>query len=549
MSASDTKWEALRPWTPRLSLSVREVTSVSATFLLSSLSPNTNLSLILDAQDDQDESGGSSSHILSDSATKGLSVKANGQAWPRVLARLDDDKDEAVVIVYGLMPGIQYDIEFAIVPGDLRMKSHIQTENSKPASGSDSTAQNLGHDLPEIILSTPSPTSGTSASANVYEASPSPPSSSPPSTPGSHTPTAHTHVPSFDDYLAGLHSTLAHLQSEHDALTSDLKSARRDTQKHHATLKSDLSALKKASQKHAPTDARMRQKIRALEEATKQAQRGRVDVDEERAALEREHEDSERGRQKVQELWEQAREQADEAKAMREKAEEETGRKLVAARGELAQIEAKLEKLRVRRDKLEGSSTSLEARENTSEDGQLQEKRTGTVPELKARLLELQSERERIEEDPYSYIPPSASTTSSSSAPLSSAHDSFGRSHPSGFIGHHPHAHPNMNIAPHLNHTLPNQHVHGIPHRGKPHHRGFAPRGAFFASPPRGTAHVNAGGPATRGRAGARPAAMRRKSSPGEKSTSGASMLSSLAPPFEPASVRGRPGAGAWGNS
>ncbi|KZV72972.1 hypothetical protein PENSPDRAFT_649230 [Peniophora sp. CONT] len=544
MSASDAKWEALRPWTPRLSLSVREVTSVSATFLLSSLSPNTNLSLILDAQDDQDESSGSSPHILSDSATKGLSVKANGQAWPRVLARLDDDKDEAVVIVYGLLPGIQYDIEFAIVPGDLRMKSHIQTEHSKPSSGSDSTAQNLGHDLPEIILSGPSPTTHASASANVYDASPSPPSSSPPSTPGSHTPTAHTHVPSFDDYLAGLHSNLAHLQSEHDALTSDLKSSRRDTQKHHAALKSDLSALKKASQKHAPTDARMRQKIRALEEATKQAQRGRVDVDEERVALEREYEEGERGRQEVQELWEQARGQADEAREDREKAEEEVDRKLAAARGELAQMEAKLEKLRVRRDRLEGSSTSIEARESVGEDGQSQEKRTGIVPELEARLLELQSERERIEEDPYSYVPPSASTASSSSA-----HDSFARSHPPGFIAHHTHAHPNMNITPHLNHTLPNQHVHGIPHRGKPHHRGFATRGAFLPSPPRGTAHVNAGGPAVRGRAGARPAAMRRKSSPGEKSASGASMLSSLAPPFEPASVRGRPGTGAWGSS
>lgn len=253
--------------------------------------------------------------------------------------------------------------------------------------------------------------------------------------------------------------------------------------------------------------------------------------------------------QVVQELWEQARERADEAKEGREKAEEEVGRKLAVARGELAQIEAKLEKLRVRRDKLEGSSTSMEARENTSEDGQLLEKRIGTVPELEARLLELQSERERIEEDPYSYVPPSASTTSSSSAPPSSAHDSFARSHPPGFIAHHPHAHPNMNITPHMNHTLPNQLVHGIPQRGKPHQRGFASRGTFFASPPRGTAHVNTGGPATRARAGARPAATRRKSSPGEKTTSGASMLSSLAPPFEPASVRGRPGTGAWGNS
>lgn len=428
--------------------------------------------------------------------------------------------------------------------GNLTLTSHLA------ASSLESTAQNLGNNLPEIILSAPSPTAPASASANLYEASPSPPSSSPPSTPGSHTPTAHAHVPSFDDYLGGLHSTLAHLQSEHDALSSDLKSARRDTQKHHAALKSDLSALKKASQKHAPTDARMRQKIRALEEATKQAQRGRVDVDEERAALEREYKDGERGRHEVQELWERTRGQADEAKEEREKAEEEVEQKLAAARGELAQIEAKLEKLRVRRDKLEGSSTSIEAKESTGEDGHSLEKRTGTVPELEARLLELQSERERIEEDPYSYVPPSASTTSSSSAPPSSGHDPFTRSHPPGFFTHHPHAHPNVNITSHLNHTLPNQHAHGIQHRGKPHLRGFASRGAFFPSPPRGTAHVNAGGPAMRGRAGVRPAAMRRKSSPGDKSTtSGASILSSLAPPFEPASVRGRPNTGAWGSS
>lgn len=143
----NNRWHSIRPWTPRLSLSVRELTSVSATFILSSLSAHTNLSLILDGDDahsdDEDDgtgdtstgqpvaSGSRSQRIISDALSKGLSVTVNGAPWQRVLIRVDDEADEAVIIIYGLMPGRQYDIELGVIPGEERVKGQITTESQR----------------------------------------------------------------------------------------------------------------------------------------------------------------------------------------------------------------------------------------------------------------------------------------------------------------------------------------------------------------------------------------------------------------------------------
>lgn len=153
----NNRWHSIRPWTPRLSLSVRELTSVSATFILSSLSAHTNLSLILDGEgshsdDDEDTSpaGGLSTasvsrsqRIISDALSKGLSVTLNGAPWQRVLIRVDDEADEAVIIIYGLMPGRQYDIELGVIPGDERVKGQITTESRRVY---------LSHMIAELVL-------------------------------------------------------------------------------------------------------------------------------------------------------------------------------------------------------------------------------------------------------------------------------------------------------------------------------------------------------------------------------------------------------------
>jgi hypothetical protein len=139
-SNGQSEWQSIRPWAPRLALFVREITSVSATFILSSsLSDHPNdgsshsgpslasLGLIADDDDEVHSNSGDDSSdsdeeahrelIISNALAKGLSVNVNGSPWQRVLIRIDDKADEAIIIIYGLMPGRQYDIDLALVQG------------------------------------------------------------------------------------------------------------------------------------------------------------------------------------------------------------------------------------------------------------------------------------------------------------------------------------------------------------------------------------------------------------------------------------------------
>src|ERR1700677_5130444 len=101
-----SKWHFIRPWHPRLSLFVKEITSVSATFVIVSLAGRDHF--------DPDD-GPSIQSLITDPLSKGVSVKVNGTPWPKCLARLSDNADEAMIIVYGLMPGRHYDIELGLI--------------------------------------------------------------------------------------------------------------------------------------------------------------------------------------------------------------------------------------------------------------------------------------------------------------------------------------------------------------------------------------------------------------------------------------------------
>jgi hypothetical protein len=119
-------------WDPhaRFALAVREITSVSATFILSA---DPSLS-DFDWDDDEDGKNGSNSstttsvRLIPDALAKGLSVLVNNAPWQRVLMRIDDRADEAIIIIYGLMPGRQYDIELGVAPGDENIRGQVTTE-------------------------------------------------------------------------------------------------------------------------------------------------------------------------------------------------------------------------------------------------------------------------------------------------------------------------------------------------------------------------------------------------------------------------------------
>lgn len=133
------EWHSIRPWRPTLALSIREITSVSVTFILSSPYSSDSIgSLSMSSDEDadssmEDECEPDRTQIISDVLAKGLSVKVNGIPWQRVLIKIDEETDEAVIILFGLMPGRQYDVELGVVPGETTLRGHFTTgESSSP---------------------------------------------------------------------------------------------------------------------------------------------------------------------------------------------------------------------------------------------------------------------------------------------------------------------------------------------------------------------------------------------------------------------------------
>ena len=160
-------WHAIRPGNPSLSLYVREITSVSVTFVLSSPysahDPDVSLaSLGLSSSDDEDEPSTSrastslpdSDHppMVTDIISNGFSVKVNGTPWRKVIVPKDDIVDEAIIIVHGLMPARQYDVELGIMPGESTVRGQITTGTSlRPSSFSSSCRSLVRLSLPVIV--------------------------------------------------------------------------------------------------------------------------------------------------------------------------------------------------------------------------------------------------------------------------------------------------------------------------------------------------------------------------------------------------------------
>jgi hypothetical protein len=157
-----SEWHTIRPGKPPLSLSVREITSVSVTFILSSTFSDFGAeaepflaSLGIAAEDDNedddadDETDDSVSaeqkklSVISEVLAKGLSVNVNSATWKGVYIRIDDKTDEAVIIIYGLMPGKKYDIDLGLVQGG-------QSNNIRRQVITDGTF--LGLSSPDAIL-------------------------------------------------------------------------------------------------------------------------------------------------------------------------------------------------------------------------------------------------------------------------------------------------------------------------------------------------------------------------------------------------------------
>ncbi|KAH6909480.1 hypothetical protein BKA70DRAFT_200912 [Coprinopsis sp. MPI-PUGE-AT-0042] len=477
--SNDSKWSSIRPWNSQLSLQTKEVTSVSVTFILateptttkgSEASANPTLrvtgpssstsqhssngptastsssSAVVSLgssikgiegvdQDDQDEPSPPSDDpatqkppptILTQilQRQKALQTKVNSVNWQRVLIRIDENGDEAVIIVYGLMPGREYDIDLAIVqpqalPGVPQLEGQASEEAgvsgegaTSPGNGAmsigrrqvltfdaavdnsdpDSTTEiysstDLGDNVsnssnsdPPQALSTPS----TSPSRTIPNTPPATPPPAAHSSLSASTSTSSTNpsqqspaavLPTLEDRLYQLRQKLHTVNAERETLASSLKSARRESNKKDAALKAEIEALKRSSEKFSANEVRQRQKNLALQESVKRAQAATRETQQLVRDVESEVPEVLKEKEKKEKEHETVKQEAEKVgKEKKERVEEEKKRR-EGMKNELAALTNKLEKLNAKKERQE----------------------TVVIPSLEDKLQQVQNEIEEEE--------------------------------------------------------------------------------------------------------------------------------------------------------
>ena len=381
--SSPSEWHTIRPWTPHLTLAVREITSVSATFILSSSldvrhtsddEPEPELTSTGDASDDtNDDTILDSRGVIADAMSHGLSVEVNGSNWQRVILRMNDHADEAIIVIYGLHPGRQYDIDLALVSGGT-MRKQVTTEgectrvfNVVYAERIDADAENTTVDIERNndhhAIALPEPLSVSTSTVNE-SSSPAP---------------SISQTPAPEERLRTLSLQLNALHAEQATLQAALKSSRRDASKTTTSLRTEIDVLKRGSEKAGIAEGKARQRVRALEDAVRRANEGREQAEQLTTVDEQELVGLGEKQPEAEEILRTVKKEADEVRAEREKREEEGMKRMESMRGECATLNQRLERLTVKKERLESS----------------------VIPDLEAQLVDIQREIELAERDGF----------------------------------------------------------------------------------------------------------------------------------------------------
>src|SRR5258708_3667458 len=377
-------WQSVRPWMPRLSLTVKEITPVSVTFVLSCASP-VNLS----DEDFVDETGTSSDHragpsrpreiierppSISEYLGKGLAVKVNDAPWQRVVMHIDDDMDDAaLVILYGLLAAREYEIELAVAAGEDSIRGKVTTEppNSRGATdpiNSTVCADNVHADasgLDADLMDEDHPT------RRIVQ--PLTPAATRPGTPTSDS--AASRQLTVEERASHLLHELTALGSEKEALVTRLKAGRKESQRADHALRNEIEALKRASERAAQADQRSRQRFLALQEATKQLLAASVEADEQVKLVEGSLPQLEERVRTIENEYQEVQKEAAKSRSQVQEALKSDKRRVLEMEAELTSLNHRLEKLSTKRDKLV----------------------VNTVPELEERLSQLGREIEEVE--------------------------------------------------------------------------------------------------------------------------------------------------------
>ncbi|KAF9041190.1 hypothetical protein BJ165DRAFT_1331525, partial [Panaeolus papilionaceus] len=339
-------WHSIRPWTPALSLLVREITSVSATFVLGSTlhinDDNSSSSSRTSAKESARRRRKPTNSVVADALSKGLSVTVNGAAWPRAFIRINEELDEAVIIIYALMPGRQYDIELELAPGVHAPSLHRQVTTAEEA-----------HTDPE----SPSLENSTTSSDPLSTPSTSPSRTIPgtPPMPNGTVPATSAPPITLEERLAQLQHTLSVVNAERESLLASLKSARRDSQKADSALRSEIDTLKRTSERNTAAELRGKQKVLALQEAVKRAQNSVRETEDMVKEVEQGLPELNQRREKMEREYEATKAEANRVRKEREEKDGKERKEMEGLKSELGALTHKLERLNGKREKLETS--------------------------------------------------------------------------------------------------------------------------------------------------------------------------------------------------
>ncbi|WVR04841.1 hypothetical protein IAU60_001853 [Kwoniella sp. DSM 27419] len=299
---------------------------------------------------------------------------------PRRKSKEKLDKDRAVVVVYGLSPGKEYEVELRVVglfsqeggdgmvstsvlippspsPGlHPRSRANSLRSRSRPRSRSNSfTGTGSGA---HASGSTTAHTRSQDLVATLESLNSAAHDSLSPDTAIVPTPILNA----VDTQAAQLRHHIATAHAEKDHLQTQIKEARRTSQRQEAALKAEIEAVKKAIEKAGSLDLRSKQKALATQEQVKQgwagaesAEKEAGDVESGLDTLESRLEALRIEVEAVKEEWKSVKEREEDLRERDRKSRGEEDKKL-------SEVMGKIEKLKGKKAKRESEKAELEKR-------------------------------------------------------------------------------------------------------------------------------------------------------------------------------------------
>lgn len=300
--------------------------------------------------------------------------------------------DRAVVVIYGLEPGKEYQVDLRVIggvygdlTGSIEARGGSIGENGASASTNVTTPHRSDRDRDRLtgVETGGSNSSMTGGSANrsransirgraanpvgrsrsnsLIQAANAANKNDSATTPDA-LPNKHQPIDLFaprDAHAAHLKLLISAATSEREELQAQLKKSRRESQKAEAALKSETEALKRAMDKTTLPDQRSRQKSLALQEQVKQAFAAAQDAEAEHDSIVEGMTDVEKEEEAVREEWETLQARKHLAIEERNKALEADRKEIETLDAELATLVIKLEKQVGRKEKIDKENDEL----------------------------------------------------------------------------------------------------------------------------------------------------------------------------------------------